>query len=249
MAVRNRVWVDLDPLDPNNFAETTSWFRADNVTFGAAPVITSVDGLHVGEPVAANVFTGSPEQVVTEGVEGILLSDADSDILSYGASSNDNASLFGATNWHAFIIFRIDAVTLTSANVYQNHGIVANVNASRYWGFYARLNAGQPELNGYVWDGSQKFTQNPIVIGKVHLAEMWHDGTTLRSRVDGGPISSAAAGAISDLTRIVRWGPGSNFDGVIYEAVTMNGNIDADPDLAGLRTYFWQRYYALGVRV
>ncbi len=93
-----------------------------------------------------------------------------------------------------WVLFRANTITGTSGITtgYANNTIF--VDTGEYIGPHFRLDSGTPKVSTYHWDTTGKGNEHTITIGKWHCLCARYDGVNIYSSIDGGAVSSVAAG-------------------------------------------------------
>lgn len=151
-------------------------------------------------------------------------------------------SNFLANNAYYFAVtFILDSAASNNANIYDNHGILADVG-SAFFGLYVKHPSGNT-AQLYNWDGSADVTPaTPLSLstGVVYTIDGRHESGNIYARLSsGGSVGSwgtgVASGNTSTITGNLRLAIGRNvnpssgnvFDGKIFEVV-MSSNVQND---------------------
>lgn len=214
------------------------------------------DGLYTGTPgVCLRYWNTTTNRPVLRSTTSLLMSMAN---LSFdGSNHNMRAALqdisttriasdfVGASAKTIIVAFYAEAITLTSANPYENHTLVAD--ATGFFGLHLRSSGGT-KVTAYSFNGVGNDTHEiSCSAGASHVVVMRHDASNLYLSLDGGSETSTAAGATSNLGGDFAIGKSSGassyFNGRIGEIAIYNAAITGSA-LSDSIAHFTSRWLA-----
>lgn len=100
------------------------------------------------------------------------------------------------------VAFYATAITNTSANAYENHGIIADFG--QFSGLFLRDVSGVKKLRGYNWDGAATSLEVTVELNRTYIGVLKHESGNLKLAVidDAGSETSASDVASGNTTTL-----------------------------------------------
>ena len=215
----------------------TGWWRG---SFSASPWVGTASA---GSSGTRDLTEGTNAPASGSAVNGFNPADFDgtNDELS---NATTMGTLLSASAWMAWVLFWADGIDTSNADAtaYNNDALICD--AGQFWGIHLR---NTPTVQIYQWDGAAKVNAHAISTGAWNLICARYDGTNLRSSLNGGAITSLAAGNITTTTHALKVGENaagspSYLDGKILD-IGMMASAGSDANITtDIKAYVNSRY-------
>lgn len=219
----------------------TGWWRGDGATEYSPSTWTGTASAGSSGSRDLTEATNPPAAGTTQNGHTPADFDGTNDLL---ANATAISTLLSASAWFAWCLFLADAIdtVLPLSGTFANDALICD--SGGFWGFNLG-GAGANELHVWQWDGAVKGNAHTVATGSYNLIVARYDGTNIRSKLNSGAISSAAAGNISTTTGTFRAGSNYNglqfFNGRILEAGLM-ASAGSDALFDDIKAYINNRY-------
>jgi len=220
-------------FDPATLA-LTGWWRA---SYSASPWVGTASA---GASRSRNLTEATNPPAVGTAQNGLAPADFDglNDQMRNELTLDDYVNASATSLW---VLFRADTAAADDALPYENPGLIALSGAG-----YLVVGYSDAGVRGAVYDGAYKQLSVAASTGAYHLAQMKHDGTNLKLRVDSGAWSSVAAGAIALLTTTTvlfgtNYAQTDFFDGRVLE-FGLADSVFSDGTFDDIKSYVNARY-------
>jgi hypothetical protein len=242
-------------LAPEALTNLRHWFAADRSSFVDGTNVVAWSNLRNGannwaqsnaslQPLD-HTYSGNPAVRFWNGTVAGRHFGTAGELINTAAPHTQPADFVLPDDWHIFIVFVCEAVTLNSGNRRANHRLLGNTNSNRFFGITTRDNGGTPEVSPWFWRGSEAFNDHTITLSQIHLLEYSYDGTDLVSRLDASAAITNSVGGGSQVSSggVVLLGgdSGQDFRGGCLEIIVSDHEGNATT-VNNVRSYLGTKY-------